>query len=41
MVSVLGTISLGENATMETREDGAFGHDEADITMISYDGKGD
>ncbi len=46
LASVLGTFSLGENATMDTQDDGAFGHDEADITMISYileaayDGKG-
>ncbi len=46
LASVLGTFSLGENATMDTREDGAFSDQEADITMISYvleaayDGKG-
>ncbi len=34
LASVLGTFSLGENAMMETRDDGAFGHDEADITII-------
>ena len=36
LASVLSTFSLGENVKMETRDDGAFGHDEADITMVSY-----
>ena len=36
LASVLSTFSLGENAMMETRDDGAFSHDEADITMVSY-----
>ncbi len=36
LVSVLGTFSLGENATMDTRDNGAFVHDQADITMVSY-----
>ncbi len=36
LTSVLSTFSLGENATMETRDDGEFNHDEADITMVSY-----
>ena len=30
------TFNIGENVTMETLDDGAFGHDEADVTMISY-----
>ncbi len=33
---MLSTFSLGENATMERKDDGAFHHDEADITMVSY-----
>ena len=33
---VLSTFSLVENVLMETRDDGAFGYDEADITMVSY-----
>ncbi len=36
LASVLGSFSLGENAMMDTREDGAFGDQEADIMMISY-----
>lgn len=36
LASVLSTFSLGENVTMETKDDGAFSHDEADITMVSY-----
>ncbi len=46
LASVLSTFSLGENAMMDTRDDGAFGEQEVDITMISYvleaayDGKG-
>lgn len=36
LASVLSTFSLGENVMMETRDDGAFSHDEADITMVSY-----
>ena len=35
LASVWSTFSLGENITMETRNDGAFGHDKADITMVS------
>ena len=31
----MSTFSLGENVTMETRNDAAFGHDEADTTMLS------
>ena len=33
---MLSTFSLGENVMMETRDDGTFDHDEADITMVSY-----
>ncbi len=46
LASVLGTFSLGVNATMDTLDNGVFGHEEADITMIyyvleaAYDGKG-
>ena len=36
LASVLSTFSIGENVVMETKDDGAFSHDEADITMISY-----
>lgn len=36
LASVLGTFTIAENVTMETHEDGAFEHDEADVTMISY-----
>jgi len=36
LASVLSTFGLGENAMMETKDDGVFGHDEADVTMISY-----
>jgi hypothetical protein len=36
LVSVLGSFGFGENVTVETNEDAAFGHDEADVTMISY-----
>ena len=36
LASVLCTFSLGDTVTMETQDDGAFSHDEADITMISY-----
>ncbi len=45
LASVLGTFSLGVNATMDTLDNGVFGHEEADITMIyyvleaAYDGK--
>ena len=27
---------LGKKHTLETQDDGAFDHDEADVTMISY-----
>jgi len=33
---VLSTFSLGENAMMETRDGGAFSHDEANITTMFY-----
>ncbi len=36
LASVLCTFSLEDTVTMETHDDGAFGHDEADVTMISY-----
>ena len=36
LASVLCTFSLGDTVTMETQDDGAFSHDEADVTMISY-----
>jgi len=36
LASVLYTFSMGDNVTMETRDDGAFSHDEADVTMVSY-----
>ena len=31
---MLCIFSLGENATMDTKDDGMFSHDEADITII-------
>ena len=34
LASVLCTFSLGDNAMMETHDDGAFSHDEADVTMF-------
>ncbi len=37
LASVLSTFSVGENVIMETKDDGAFCHDEADVvTMVSY-----
>ena len=36
LASVLCTFSLGNNAMMETHDDGAFSHDEADVTMVSH-----
>ena len=33
---MLSAFNVGENVTIETRNDGVFGHDEADITMVSY-----
>ena len=36
LATMLSSFSLGDNVTVDTRDAGAFGHDEADITMISY-----
>ena len=36
LASVLSTFSVTENVTMETIDNGASDHDEADITIISY-----
>ena len=36
LASVICTFSMGDTVTMETRDDGAFSHDEADVTMVSY-----
>ena len=36
LASVLCSFSMGDTETMETRGDGAFSHDEADVTMVSY-----
>ncbi len=36
LASMLCTFSLGDTVTMETHDNGAFGQDEADVTMISY-----
>ena len=36
LANVLSTFNLGDNVTLESVEDGFFGHDEADITIISY-----
>ena len=33
---VLSLFNLGPNITMDSRDDGAFTHDEADVTMIAY-----
>ena len=33
---MLCNFGLGENATMDTLDDGMFSRDETDITMISY-----
>ena len=33
---VLSTYNFGEDVSVESRSDGIFAHDEADITMISY-----
>ena len=35
LASMLSTFSAGENVTIETRDDGMFNHDEADVTMFS------
>ena len=36
LASVLSTFTVGDMTTTESRDDSAFDHDEADITMISY-----
>ena len=36
LASVFNTFGLDDNVTLETKDDRAFCHDEADITMISY-----
>ena len=36
LASVLATFNLGETVRMETLDDGMFGHDEADVTMVSF-----
>ena len=36
LASVLSTFNIADNVTMETKDDGAFDHDEADITIVSY-----
>ena len=36
LANVLCTFNVGENVTMETQQDGVFGHGEADVTMVSY-----
>ena len=36
LASVLSTFTVGDMTTIESRDDSAFDHDEADITMISY-----
>ena len=36
LASVLSTFIVGDMTTTESRDDSAFDHDEADITMISY-----
>lgn len=33
---ILSTFNLGERITIDSQEDGGFGHDEADVTMIAY-----
>jgi len=37
LASVLCTLSMGDTVTVETRDDGAFSHDEADVTLDSCD----
>ena len=34
--SVIGNINLGESTTVETGDNDAFCHDEADVTMVSF-----
>ncbi len=36
LASVLSAFSAGENVIIDSRDDGVFNHDEADITMVSY-----
>ena len=36
LASILPTFTVGDMTTTESRDDSAFDHDEADITMISY-----
>ncbi len=36
LASVLSTFSVGENVIMETKDDGAFRHDEAYVTMVKF-----
>jgi hypothetical protein len=36
LASVLCTCDEGQDVTMDTSQDGVYGHDEADITMVSY-----
>ena len=36
LASVLSTFTVGDITTIESRDDSAFDHDEADITVISY-----
>ena len=36
LASVLSTFTVGDMTTTESRDDSAFDHDEADITIISY-----
>ncbi len=36
LASILSTFSVGENVIIDSRDDGVFNHDEADITMVSY-----
>ena len=33
---MLSLFNLGPNVTMDSRDDGAFTHDGADVTMIAY-----
>ena len=36
LTRVLSAFSMGSNVQIESKFDEQFGHDEADITMISY-----
>ncbi len=36
LTRLLGTFNLGSGVSVESRDDGVFLHDEADITIISY-----